>query len=168
MTFQKGHKPYNVKKTVTIEPVENTPAENIVNEVKETAQPQRPPKRKPLFSRIRLKYPKEIIKDGVKYHTRVFNDKDDRIQRAKEAGYITVLKSDLPGRDDRCGAASQMGEPVSQPVGRGTTGVLMMIPDEFYQEDLATRKRWLDEKEADMKKPSTPAGYGSVKIEVGN
>ncbi len=174
--FEKGHPAYNKKKSV---PVETKPVENIVavkedgvlNQVETTeevkvVQPQRPVKRTPMSSVTRLKYPKVLIKDGVRYHTHVFNDRDDRIQRARDAGYTVVLQSDLTGRDDRCGAASQMGEPVTQPVGKGTTGVLMMIPEEWYIKDENIKKEKLDVIEDSMKKPSTPAGYGKVTIEV--
>jgi len=140
----------------------------VETEKSDEVKPTRPPKRKPMFSRVRLKYPKVIVKDGVKYYTRVFNDVNDRIIRAEEAGYMKVLKSDMPGRDDRCGAASQIGEPVVVPVGRGMNGVLMMIPEQWHNEDQEARKRYLDEREADIMKPSSTAGYGKVTQEVEN
>ncbi len=182
--FVKGHKPFNKKpdilETVEVKPIENIveAKENIVEKVvvpvpvttveTKVVQPTRPPNRKPMFSRIRLKYPKVIVKDGVRYTTHVFNDRDNRIQRAKDAGYQIVLKSDMIGRDDRCGTASQIGEPVTAPVGKGTTGVLMMIPEEWYKEDQKVKQNWLDEKEQSIMKPNTPAGYGKVTQEVEN
>jgi len=120
-------------------------------------------KRVPLGTRNRLSYP-----ERKGYHRRVFNDDHDRIQRALGAGYEFVTESGLTGGDPRAGDASQMGAKVSKQVGFGTTGYLMEIPDEYYNEDQKAKQERLNLQEAQMKRERTDGVtdlYGKVQID---
>lgn len=70
---------------------------------------------------------------------RWFNDTDDRLERAKAAGWTAVQKP-ADASDPRAGADSQMGAIVSKSVGGGVRGVLMEIPEGFYNEDKAAKE----------------------------
>jgi len=122
----------------------------------------RRPERIPLGTRNRLRYPK---RKG--YYRRVFNDKDDRIQRALEAGYEFVTDH-LPGGDPRTGDPSQVGSHVAKEVGGGMKGYLMEIPIEYYKEDQKAKQDRITLLEAQMKRDKTDgiSGlYGKVAIE---
>jgi len=119
-------------------------------------------KRVPLGTRQRLSYPK---RPG--YYRYVFNDVDDRIQRALDAGYEFVTEDNLTGGDPRVGDASQMGKKVSKQVGGGAMGYLMEIPNEYHEEDLKAKREHLDLQEAQMKRERTDGVtdlYGKVQI----
>jgi hypothetical protein len=122
---------------------------------------QKRKKRVPLGTRDRLKYP---TRKG--YVRRVFNDKDDRIQRALDAGYEFVTDN-LPGGDPRAGAPTQVGAKVMKEVGGGTKGYLMEIPEEYYKEDQKAKQDRIAANEAQMKQEKTDGVsglYGKVTL----
>jgi len=129
----------------------------------EEIKPKKRPKRVPLGTRNVLRYP---ARPG--YHRHVINDVDDNILIHEQAGYTVVQKKDLPSGDPRAGDASQMGMPVSKEVGGGVKGVLMEIPQEWYDEDQKARQDKITADESAMKrsKGDIEGGYGEVKIDA--
>ena len=73
------------------------------------------------------------------YRYRFVNDRDDlnRHYRMKRLGWEVVVDKDVEVGDDRAGRAGRIGSAVAVPVGGGTTGVLMRIPKEIFEEDKA-------------------------------
>lgn len=118
-------------------------------------------RRVPLGRRNVLQYPE---REG--YMRRVVNDTDDRIMQFQEAGWEVVKNSDLPSGDPRAGDASQQGMPVSKPVGGGVKGVLMEIPEEWFNEDQQAKQDHIKQMEDDMKreKGGVPGAYGGMEI----
>ena len=145
---------------MAVPPEEDTPAEseNALIERREKRRPERIPlhKRNVLTVSDKDKDPNYVY--------RMVNDKDDRIERFKEAGYEIVNKKTDIG-DPQVGEGSQVGTPVSKPVGNGRTGYLMRIKREWYDEDQAakTAKNKLVEKHL-TKQPEKPGQYGKVEI----
>lgn len=97
------------------------------------------------------------------------NDVDDRLSRAKEAGYTPVLKPTQTS-DPRAGADSQIGTPVAKSVGGGTRAVLMEIPEGFYREDQEAKQHRVDATESGLRRQPGIKGqqyggtYGKVEI----
>jgi len=120
-------------------------------------------KRIPLAQRNILKYP-----DREGYRRRVVNDIDDRIERYREAGWEVVHGTDQPGGDPRAGEPTQFGTAVGKQVGGGIRGVLMEIPEEWYEEDFRSRQDNIDRQEAEMMRnrpgPGPDGMYGEVRI----
>lgn len=126
-------------------------------------QKETPPKKKrvPLGTRDRLRYP-----ERKGYHRHVFNDQNDRIQRALDAGYEFV-EDHLPGGDPRAGDPTQVGSKVMKEVGGGTKGYLMEIPMEYYEEDQKAKQDKITLLESQMKrdrKDGVSDLYGKVSI----
>jgi hypothetical protein len=140
--------PVNTTETATVTP---TPA---------TAPPKRP-KRKPLDERRN----KLTFEDrDPNYVYRVFNDVGGRLKEAEEIGYEYV-RSPAGLGDKTVDGATHLGSVVTKHVGNDTTGVLMRIPREWYEEDRAAKHRLVDESEADLKRHAEAEGrYGSVTI----
>lgn len=99
----------------------------------------RKPARKPFSSvELKLSYPE---RQG--YHRHWFNDTNNRVSRALEAGYEHVTGND--------------GKRVSRVVGTAEGGgalhaFLMEIPQEWYEEDMAREQALIAEKEAAIKR----------------
>lgn len=101
------------------------------------------------------------------YVYRVFNDVDNRLQKAEIAGYEYVRDDEQLG-DPTADSASPLTSVVSKPVGGGKTGVLMRIKKEWYQEDQKEKQRSLDELESSLLKKADEDGhYGKLKISRG-
>lgn len=94
---------------------------------------------------------------------RWFNDTDDRLERAEAAGWMAVQKP-ADAADPRAGAGSQVGSIVSKSVGGGVRGVLMEIPEEFYQEDKAAKEARITRTEQGLSRQPGIKGqqYGHV------
>jgi hypothetical protein len=121
----------------------------------DSAEKQERPHRTPLGAKNRLTF-KNL---DPAYQYRVINDKDDRLIRAQEAGYEFVLSDEQLG-DRGAMTPKKLGKKVSKPVGNDTTGFLMRIKKEWYEEDQAEKQRQLDESEKALK-PNLAAGqYG--------
>ena len=108
------------------------------------------------------------------YHRRVVNDTDDgRVQRFKDAGYAIVMQENMEGYDDRLGAPHQMGTPVRVPVGQKKNGealhgVLMEIPQEWYNEDHKIKQDKITQAEKErLKNPSLMKDGFYGKVEMG-
>lgn len=95
------------------------------------------------------------------FHYRVVNDVGDRIEMFKEAGYEVVTHEAKIG-DRRLATPSKLGAAATTHVGGGMQGVLMRIPQEWYDEDQDAKENRLRETEAAMS--SSDADYGSVNI----
>jgi hypothetical protein len=109
------------------------------------AEPGRRVTRKP-FSSVELKLAYEP-REG--FHRHWFNDTNNRIHRAQEAGYEHVK-----GRD---------GKNVSRVVGVADGGgplhaFLMEIPEEWYKEDVAREQALIAERESAIKKGKPMGG----------
>lgn len=120
------------------------------------------PVRIPIGTSDRLAFP---ARRG--YVRRVVNDIDDgeRIKRFQAAGY-TIVDGNVTGGDTRAGADSQLGARVVRSVGGGIKGVLMEIPEEFYNEDQANKLNMVQETEESIRrKAEENEFYGKVTIE---
>lgn len=115
-------------------------------------------KRVPFGSKNRLSF------NGLDpdFYYRVFNDTDDRISRALEAGYEHVESNERLG-DSRVAESSLPGAQVAKPVGGGVTGYLMRIPREYYEEDQKVKEERLLETEKAMDPDASKNQYGGLK-----
>ena len=91
--------------------------------------------------RLQIALNKELAKD---FHIHWFNDQDDRINRATNAGYDFVHENESAGHvGDRevHGDSSDLNKRVSKVVDKdGTVAYAMKLPMEFYNEDLAEKQ----------------------------
>lgn len=94
-----------------------------------------------------------------KYTYRLVNDKEDRVQIFKDAGYELVQSPERVG-EVRAGEASPLGSSVTKSVGNGVTGVLMRIPKELYDEDQRSKLQKLKDTENALKNKTANAGDG--------
>jgi len=99
------------------------------DEDEKNAKVDQPRKRIPLGTRNILTAPK---KSG--FVRRFVNDKGDRVQRFKEAGY-SIVEENIQVGDPKIGKASQLGGSVDVQVGSGQRAILMEIPEKYYNED---------------------------------
>lgn len=81
------------------------------------------------------------------YVTRWFNDQDDRLQRAEDAGYEFVNRREISqvGDKDITSGNTDVNSRVSRVVGRsanqqGIRAYFMKIPEAFYKEDQAKKE----------------------------
>lgn len=122
---------------------------------------EKPQKRK------RFDGPRDIITYADKdpnYHYHIFNDVDDRVERAEAAGYECVTSKESLG-DTGAGVATAPGSAVTRPVGSGITGVLMRIKKEWYDEDQAVKQKEIDEREEGLRAMMKQDGhYGDINI----
>jgi hypothetical protein len=78
--------------------------------------------------------------------TRWFNDQDDRLQRAEDAGYAYVHRKEVGqvGDKDIANGNTDVNSRVSRVVGRGANApiraFLMKISEAFYKEDQAKKE----------------------------
>ena len=118
-------------------------------------------KRVPLGSRNILTAPK---KQG--FVRRFVNDKGDRIQAFKDAGWNPV--EDTPVGDEKIGRASTMGSMTNPSVGAGQRAILMEIPEEYYEEDYNKAQQEITAVENEIrrtaKRPGADGLSGEVKI----
>jgi hypothetical protein len=118
------------------------------------------PKRIPVGSRNRL----DVIGKDPNFVYRIVNDVDDRVERFKQAGYELVDVSESRLSSQRVGTGTPEGTMASMPVGMGTTGYLMKIPKEWYEEDQRLKQVQIDASEESIKKPNIDGAYGEIKI----
>jgi len=116
-------------------------------------------KRIPLGSRNILTAPK---KSG--FVRRFVNDKGDRIQAFKDAGWNPV--EDTKVGDDKLGRASTMGSMTNPSVGDGQRAILMEIPEEYYREDYNKSQAAITAVENQIRRNATGSDglSGEVKI----
>jgi len=110
----------------------------------------------PLGARNRLTFsatPKGFV-------DRVINDTDGRLDAALDAGYEFVESGTKLG-DDRVAEGTTLGSRVSKPVGNGTTGYLMRIRQDWYDETQADKAKAVDKTEEAMQPDKSKGQYGS-------
>ncbi|RJO60805.1 MAG: hypothetical protein C4542_08125 [Dehalococcoidia bacterium] len=128
--------------------------------------PRKRPERTP-FSFNKLKFPQ---RPG--YMRRVFNDVDGgmRIAQAKAAGWEVVEDPyAVVDSDKNVNAPSQMGKGVTRHVGTNDshgsiTGVLMEIPQEWYDEDQAKKNEVVDKSEAGLRRVNKDGVVGGLTV----
>ena len=112
-------------------------------------------KRIPLGTRNILTAPK---KPG--FVRRFVNDKGDRVQSFKDAGWNTV-EENIPVGDPKIGRAGSLGSLANPHVGGGQRAVLMELPEDLYNEDRAASQAKIAQVENEIKRKSkTPSKDG--------
>ena len=117
-------------------------------------------KRVPLGTRNVLTAPK---KPG--FVRRYVNDKRDRIQQFKDAGY-SIVEEDVQVGDPKIGKASQLGSNVETQVGGGQRAVLMEIPEEYYVEDQKRVQSKITQTEKEIQRNSKTSGQDGLSGQV--
>jgi hypothetical protein len=123
-------------------------------------------------NRRRLALHKEL--DG--FVTRWFNDQDDRLQRAEDAGYQYVHRKEIGqvGDKDISNGNTDVNSRVSRVVGRNVNGqpiraYLMKIRKDWYEQDQA-KKEEVNKRVDDAIRAGTSGGanvqnqYGNVQL----
>ena len=106
-------------------------------------------------SRISYKERNKIAATGrdPNFQYRVVNVDNEkysgRIDKMQAIGY-TIVNGDEELGDDLGVSPSQLGSSVGTHVGHGTKGVLMRIPNEYYQQDQADKQTEVDQTELGM------------------
>lgn len=103
-------------------------------------------KRIPLGTRNILTAPKKLG-----FVRRFVNDKGDRIQAFKDAGWKAAEADEKIG-DDKAGRATSIGSSATPSVGGGQRAVLMEIPEEIYQEDHAASQAKITQVEKEIRR----------------
>jgi len=111
--------------------------------------------RTPIGARSRMSF--RGLEEGYKY--RVFNDVDDRLHRAQEAGYEFVEADEKLG-DPVVAEGSIPGSKVAKPVGGGITGYLMRIPEDWYKEDQQAKQAEVLKSEEALQPKTDEGQYG--------
>ena len=110
-------------------------------------------KRIPLGTRNVLTAPK---RDG--FVRRFVNDKGDRVQRFKDAGYL-IVEDNIQVGDPKIGRPEQLGSNVSVPLsGVNQRVILMEIPDKYHKEDYDAAQNKITAQENEMKRNSMSQG----------
>lgn len=117
-------------------------------------QPKNRPTRVPLGERGRLVYDPQLLRDlkDQGLNPRLITDSPGRIDNALRAGYRFV-QSDGKIGEERAADPSKVGANLTTHVGGGQTGYLMVLPNEFYNEDQRKKQDAVDESERGMKAP---------------
>lgn len=139
--------------------VENTKENKEVKEadVKKVEQAR---KRIPLGTRNILTAPKK-----AGFVRRFVNDKGDRLQSFKDAGWKAV-DGDVQVGDPKVGRATSIGSGVNPHVGGGERAVLMEIPEEIYNEDYAASQAEITKVENEIKRNQSGPGKDGLEGKV--
>ena len=100
--------------------------------------------------------------DGFQY--RIVNDTEDRVTGLIDQGYEVVSSTKVQIGDKRVSKATPEGSVVSMSVGGGKRGVLVRIPDEFYQEDQKIKQDYVAETERATKADALSGTYGKLEV----
>ena len=119
-----------------------------------------PRKRVPLGTRNILTAPK---KSG--FVRRFVNDKGDRVENFKAAGW-TVVDEKVQVGDPKIGQASSVGSLVNPHVGGGQKAVLMELPESLYNEDRRASQANITKVENEIKRKSKTPGKDGLDGEV--
>ena len=104
--------------------------------------------------------------DRENYHYHFFNDIEDRLYQALQAGYEFVPKLGVTVGDQTVESARGTESVTKKGVGGGKTAYLMRIPIELYNQDQLAKQGIVDESEAGIKNPKVEGAYGKVSIET--
>lgn len=125
------------------------------------------PKRIPISGdRQKMEVPESAKDPNYFYYW--FNDQNNDIYNAKQAGYVHVQKDELPGRYYGVDTADSESSVVSMRVGQGVTAYLMKQPKAYREEDVAAYNARVDESERALKEKLNSrrdGQYGSVTID---
>jgi len=119
-----------------------------------------PRKRVPLGTRNILTAPK---KPG--FVRRFVNDKGDRVQSFKDAGWNAVDDKVQVG-DPKIGQVGLLGSLANPHVGGGQRAVLMEIPEDLYNEDRAASQANITKVENEIKRKSKTDGKDGLSGEI--
>jgi hypothetical protein len=96
------------------------------------------------------------------------NDVDNNLERYQAAGYYFWIKPVAVG-DNKIDSDSPMGSGViSKNVGNGVTAYLMVVPVEYYDEDMAAQQKDLSDREAILFRnlKQGEGRYGNVQVDT--
>ncbi len=147
-------------KSTKVEGSENAATDKKVPEGAKKNMSKQTRKRIPLGTRNILTAPK---RPG--FVRRFVNNKGDRIQTYKDAGWIAADMTEQVG-DDKAGRATSMGSGANPSVGGGQRAVLMELPEKFYEEDTKAKQAKIAkvEKEIARTQPGRDGLDGKVSI----
>jgi len=115
---------------------------------------------------LRMNIPEEYRDPAFHYAWQV--DRKDTLYRAKLAGFVHVNTSEMPHLMKRNVDNADNAESfVSMPCGNGETQYLMKQPIEYHNEDLDMKRKFNEERLADIKKELNSGKngtYGEVDI----
>lgn len=99
------------------------------------------------------------------FEYRIVNDTGDRIKQFEELGYEIVRDNKIKVGDKRVAVPTADGSPVQIAVGGGTTGYLMRIRKDWYQEDQKGKQEHVNKLESSMKSEALSQGmYGKLEV----
>ncbi len=98
---------------------------------------------------------------------RFVNDKGDRVAMFKDAGWNCVSGAGDAG-DSKLGRATSMGSGTNPHVGAGQRAILMEIPEEIYNQDIADSQAEITKVENQIKRNSSAEDHNGLsgKIEI--
>lgn len=134
-------------------------AESSLNKA-ESSNGKQPRKRIPLGTRNILTAPKK-----AGFVRRFVNDKGDRIENFKDAGWKPV-DGDVQVGDPKIGRATSMGSLTNPHVGGGQRAILMEIPEEIYNEDRAASQAEITKVENEIKRNSKGPGQDGLEGKI--
>lgn len=118
-------------------------------------------KRKPLSTQNRL----EVVGELPGFHTRIVKDVPGRISRFEAAGWEPVTKDELQVGTARTSVAQDTSENVNYiDLGGGDKGLLMKIPNEYWEEDQKVKEDRLKAQEDALKHPALEGRFGTISI----
>jgi len=125
------------------------------------------PKRVPISgARPKMEVPKEALDPNYFYYW--FNDVNNDIYHAKQAGFVHVQVDEVPLSNFGVDTSNSGSSDVSMRVGQGVTAFLMKQPKEFRDEDVAAYNARVDESESALKEKlnsGQDGQYGKVTID---
>ena len=107
------------------------------------------PRRVPVGYRNRF----DVSGKDPNFQYRIVKDAEGRIQEFLDAGYEVVDKNKTKLGADRLEGGSSLGSLSSIPLGGGDQGVLMRIPNEFYEEDQKAKEQKVKETLGALREP---------------
>ena len=134
--------------------------EEQAKEQSKSGNGESPRKRVPLGTRNILTAPK---KSG--FVRRFVNDKGDRVESFKAAGWVVVDEKVQVG-DPKIGRAESVGSLVNPHVGGGQRAVLMELPEGLYNEDRAASQANITKVENEIKRRSKTPGKDGLDGEI--
>lgn len=110
---------------------------------------------------------RDVLTVGKKepgYVYRIVNDEGGKVEQRKEIGYEVVLDKDVTIGDRRVATPTAEGSAATMHVGSGLKGVVMRIKEEYYNEDAAAKRQYIDEVESSLHRQGTAGDYGKVEV----
>ena len=99
------------------------------------------------------------------YQYRIVNDTGDRVHEMIERGYEIVTDKSIRVGDRRIDVPTAEGSPVKVSVGSGTSGYVMRIKNEWFEEDQKLKAQKVRELEETMLTEARQKGdYGKIEV----